>query len=204
MSTGEAHAGPGALARGLSGRAGPGRGLLAAGARRLVAADRRLYATVAASPAPWLDEPVRRLSQSADQSRLWLAVAAGLAAFGGPDGRRAARRGVAAIAVASATVNIGAKSLRPRQRPDRVAARVPPARQVAMPASGSFPSGHSASAFAFACCVGGRLPRAAWPLRLLAAAVAYSRVHTGVHYPGDVIIGSLIGAAIGRALAGWR
>jgi membrane-associated phospholipid phosphatase len=38
-------------------------------------------------------------------------------------------------------------------------------------------------------------------LRGLAAAVAYSRVHTGVHYPGDVIVGSLIGATIGEATA---
>ena len=30
--------------------------------------------------------------------------------------------------------------------------------------------------------------------RLLAGAVAYSRVHTGVHYPGDVVIGSIVGA----------
>jgi undecaprenyl-diphosphatase len=38
-------------------------------------------------------------------------------------------------------------------------------------------------------------------LRFLAAAVAYSRVHTGVHYPGDVVVGSLIGAGTGQALA---
>ncbi len=39
------------------------------------------------------------------------------------------------------------------------------------------------------------------PLRGLAAAVAYSRVHTGVHYPGDVIIGAVVGATIGEATA---
>jgi len=32
--------------------------------------------------------------------------------------------------------------------------------------------------------------------------VAYSRVHTGVHYPGDVVVGSLIGEGIGQAVAG--
>jgi membrane-associated phospholipid phosphatase len=37
------------------------------------------------------------------------------------------------------------------------------------------------------------------PLRGLAAVVAYSRVHTGVHYPGDVIVGSVVGATIGEA-----
>ena len=33
----------------------------------------------------------------------------------------------------------------------------------------------------------------------LATAVAYSRVHTGVHYPGDVIIGSLAGLLLAEA-----
>jgi undecaprenyl-diphosphatase len=42
---------------------------------------------------------------------------------------------------------------------------------------------------------------AAAPLRSLAAVVGYSRVHTGVHYPGDVIIGALIGSTIGEAVA---
>jgi membrane-associated phospholipid phosphatase len=63
-----------------------------------------------------------------------------------------------------------------------------------MPESGSFPSGHPASAFAFAYAVGRNLPELAVPIRLLAGGVAYSRVHTGVHYPADVVIGSILGA----------
>jgi undecaprenyl-diphosphatase len=39
-------------------------------------------------------------------------------------------------------------------------------------------------------------------LEVLAALVGYSRIHTGVHYPGDVVIGSLIGATIGQ-MVGW-
>jgi undecaprenyl-diphosphatase len=70
-----------------------------------------------------------------------------------------------------------------------------------MPRSASFPSGHAASAFAFASAVGGSLPVAAVPLRSLATVVGYSRVHTGVHYPGDVVIGALIGTTIGEAVA---
>jgi undecaprenyl-diphosphatase len=38
-------------------------------------------------------------------------------------------------------------------------------------------------------------------LHFLAAAVAYSRVHTGVHYPGDTVIGAVIGSAAGQAVA---
>jgi membrane-associated phospholipid phosphatase len=36
-------------------------------------------------------------------------------------------------------------------------------------------------------------------LRALAALVAYSRVHTGVHFPGDVVIGSLLGTVCSEA-----
>jgi undecaprenyl-diphosphatase len=71
-----------------------------------------------------------------------------------------------------------------------------------MPASTSFPSGHAASGFAFAAAIGRDQPWLGIALRFLAAAVGYSRVHTGVHYPGDVVVGSLIGESTGQAVAG--
>jgi undecaprenyl-diphosphatase len=71
-----------------------------------------------------------------------------------------------------------------------------------MPSSSSFPSGHSASGFAFATAVGRDMPLLAFPLRALAAAVAYSRVHTGVHYPADAVVGSLAGGATGLIVGG--
>ncbi len=62
-----------------------------------------------------------------------------------------------------------------------------------MPASRSFPSSHAAVVFAGA--AGRAMPVASLPLHALAALVAYSRVHTGVHYPLDVIVRSLMGAS---------
>jgi undecaprenyl-diphosphatase len=160
--------------------------------------DVALYGAVAETPTPTLDRPFRRLSDAADRSRLWIGIAAALAAAGGRPGRRAAATGLVAVALDSALVNVGFKFAARRARPDRDAAGVPVGRRVPMPHSASFPSGHAASAFAFATAVPQTLPAAGAPLLLLAAAVGYSRVHTGVHYPGDVVIGSLIGATVGQ------
>jgi undecaprenyl-diphosphatase len=142
-----------------------------------------------------------RLSRAADYSRLSLASAAVLALTGGRKGRRAAVIGLASVAVTATVANLIAKPLGRRRRPDRIAQEVPLARQVRMPVSSSFPSGHSAAAFAFATGVAHVSPSAAVPLRVLAALVAYSRVHTGVHYPGDVVAGSLLGAALAATTA---
>jgi membrane-associated phospholipid phosphatase len=164
--------------------------------------DRAVYSAVAETPTPVLDRPIRGLSRAADRSRLWLGIAMAMAAVGGRDSRRAAGAGLVALAVDSAVVNMGFKLAARRRRPDRESARVPALRQVPMPHSASFPSGHAASGFAFANAVGQTLPTAAAPLRLLASVVGYSRVHTGVHYAGDVVMGAVIGAAIGE-LVGW-
>jgi membrane-associated phospholipid phosphatase len=158
--------------------------------------DLAVYAAIAATETPALDRVLSKLTRAADYSKLSLAAAAGLAAFGGPSGRRAAGGGLASLAVTATVVNLGFKLAARRRRPNP--AGVPLARQVPMPVSRSFPSGHSAAAFAFATGVGDVLPAAAIPLRGLAATVAFSRVHTGVHYPGDVIAGALTGVTLGQ------
>ena len=181
------------LARRVEVRRGPAARRVEA-LRELGAVDQAVYAAVADTPTAVLDEPVRRLSEAANRSRLWLGIAAAIALFGGRRGRRAAVEGVVAIGVTSATVNLGLKPIANRRRPDRLDPDLPTARNVPMPKSSSFPSGHAASAFAFTYAVGRQLPGLAVPMGLLAGGVAYSRVHTGVHYPGDVIVGSILGA----------
>lgn len=160
--------------------------------RELGAVDQATYEAVARTPTPRLDRPVRALSQSANHSRLWFAIAALYALFGGSRGRRAAVEGIIAIGVTSAAVNLGFKQVFRRRRPDR-ASGPHSERHALMPSSKSFPSGHSAAAFAFAQAVSRHFPGTAVPLRMLAGSVAYSRVHVGVHYPGDVVIGSILG-----------
>ena len=75
------------LADGLARRGGPGRQRAAGGLRELGAVDRAVYGAVAATPTPSLDEPLRRLSNAANNSGLWLAIAGGLGVAGeGPAG----------------------------------------------------------------------------------------------------------------------
>jgi undecaprenyl-diphosphatase len=154
--------------------------------------DQALYTALAQTPTPALDRGMQALSNAANYSRLWLGVAGVLALVGGRSGRRAAAQGLVSLGVTSAFVNIVVKRAGRRARPKRPVQQVA-ARVVRMPTSDSFPSGHSASAFAFSTGVGSGWPLVAVPLHAAAGAVAYSRVHTGVHFPGDVVVGSILG-----------
>jgi membrane-associated phospholipid phosphatase len=167
--------------------------------RRLGRLDRAAYRAVAEVSTPLLDGPLRRVADFANFSKPWFVVAGVLALFGGPRGRKAAVTGVAAIGVTSFVVNQPMKLARERRRPDRRQLGVPESRWVQMPSTTSFPSGHAASAAAFAVSVGDVVPGLKLPLRAAAAVVAFSRVYTGVHYPGDVLAGATVGTLVGWA-----
>lgn len=132
--------------------------------REMGAVDRAVYQAVADTPTPQLDANVRRLSNAANFSRLWLGLAAAIAVLGGKRGHRAALEGVVAIGATSAAVNLGIKPVARRRRPERASDTSGQARFVSMPESTSFPSGHAASAFAFAYAVGRHLPGLAVPI----------------------------------------
>jgi membrane-associated phospholipid phosphatase len=165
--------------------------------------DLAVYAAVARTATPRLDRAMAGLSDAADYSRLSIASGGALALLGGARGRRAAAMGLGSVAVTAAVANLVLKPLSGRRRPDRAMQEVPAVRQVRMPASTSFPSGHTAAAFAFATGVGHTAPAAGIPLHGLAALVGYSRIHTGVHFPGDVIAGALLGTVLAQATTHW-
>ncbi len=160
-------------------------------------ADEAAFTKISHRRARVLDATMPELSTAANHSLLWFLVAAGLGAFGGRRGRRAATRGVLAIACASAVSSGILKRLLPRRRPSLDSFPFIGLRR--RPASSSMPSGHAASAAAFATAAAIELPVAAVPLAALAGAVAYSRIYNGVHYPGDVILGGAIGVGVAAA-----
>ncbi|WP_433410597.1 bifunctional phosphatase PAP2/diacylglycerol kinase family protein [Saccharomonospora azurea] len=155
----------------------------------------------AALPQTRLDPALTRLSRSADKGRLWWTIAAGLATRKGPT-RRAALRGLVALAGASAAANLVGKPLLPRRRP--AAEVVPELRRLhRRPTSSSFPSGHAASAAAFVTAAALESPALGAALAPVGAAVAYSRVHTGVHWPSDIGAGAAIGVLVALATRHW-
>jgi membrane-associated phospholipid phosphatase len=64
---------------------------------------------------------------------------------------------------------------------------------VSLPHSAAFPSGHAATSFACATVLSALVPRVAPAFYLLAAAIAYSRLYVGVHWPLDVVGGAALG-----------
>ncbi len=155
--------------------------------------DETIFRQVADWKSPILDATLPGLSETASYSRIWIGVSLGLAAFGGSRGRRSAALGMAAIGVTSALTNIALKGVSKRPRPQR---EVPEARRLVHPVSTSFPSGHTASAAAFSGVVGQEIPGLWLPLNALAGLVGFSRIYTGVHYPGDVLAGWLVGKSV--------
>jgi undecaprenyl-diphosphatase len=164
--------------------------------------DLRILRRVAGHRSAALDRTMPALSRAANHGVLWEAVAAALAATGNRQARRAALRGLVALGVASVSANVLSKRLVRRVRP--AAELVPLIRRPhPIPITTSFPSGHSASAAAFATAVALEAPALAVPVAALAGGVAVSRVVTGAHFPTDVLAGVALGAGVATATQIW-
>jgi membrane-associated phospholipid phosphatase len=93
----------------------------------------------------------------------------------------------------SAGITVIMKATIKRERPFNT---YPEIEKLSPGGSYSFSSGHTSSAFANATALTFAFPKwyVAAPSFLWAGAIGYSRMHLGVHYPSDVIVGAAIGA----------
>jgi undecaprenyl-diphosphatase len=132
---------------------------------------------------------VRRYSHLGEHGGIWIAGGATAALL---DRRRRRRwlRATAAVGAAYAT-STTIKLIVNRKRP--AVEDLP--HLMATPTGLSFPSSHSSSSFAAARAFGALVPGA--PLQIAAAAMAFSRLYLGVHYPSDIAAGALLGTVIG-------
>jgi diacylglycerol kinase family enzyme/membrane-associated phospholipid phosphatase len=163
--------------------------------------DKRLHAFIGRLPTTPLDRWLRRLSTFANHGRLWVVLGVLLAIRKGPT-RRGAIRGLGSLAFSSALVNVVLKHIFGRVRPDLENLQAH-RRLRREPGTLSFPSGHSSSAAAFVTGVAMESPLVGAALAPVALGVGYSRVHVGVHYPGDVVAGLAVGGAVAAATQHW-
>jgi undecaprenyl-diphosphatase len=152
--------------------------------------------------AGWLDPVFEGLSYAGRLGLLWIVLALVLCGLY----RRWGVFALTVMAVVLADWTAAAlKALVDRSRPPL---RYPePKTLVPLPHDASFPSGHAATSFAAATMLSFAFPKLAPALYVLAAAVAFSRVYVGVHYPLDVLGGAALGVlvAVGlRALVNRR
>ncbi|MGK5110470.1 bifunctional phosphatase PAP2/diacylglycerol kinase family protein [Geodermatophilus sp. CPCC 205506] len=164
--------------------------------------DARLHSLVGGLPTSRAaDTWLRRLTTTADHGKLWFVVAALLLTRRGSL-RRGAIRGLGSLAMSSSLVNAVLKRVFGRRRPDLGSHPVQRLLHRSL-TTHSFPSGHSASAAAFVTGVALEAPVAGAALAPVGLAVGYSRVHVGVHYPGDVVAGLAVGAAVAMGTRIW-
>jgi len=138
---------------------------------------------------PAAERAVARFSRVGEHGAVWLALGAAATALDRP--RRARWRCALSTIALAYTANTAIKLLVRRRRPELEGL---PA-LTATPTRLSFPSAHASTSFAGALAYS-RAGLPAAPLYALAGGLALSRLYLGVHYPSDLIAGSLLGSAV--------
>lgn len=135
---------------------------------------------------PTVLEGPMRIATDIGKPQNVLGVLLAVAISGGAAGPATARRAILALVPTNLLVE-GTKRLVNRTRPDGESKR----------SNASFPSSHSANAFAIAIVFSRRWRRLAPVFLLFAVAVGFSRIYLNRHFLSDVLFGAILGVACG-------
>jgi YegS/Rv2252/BmrU family lipid kinase len=149
---------------------------------------------------PVVDWAMRAVSRATHHGEVWIAILLAGVLFDTRAGLRAMLDVLPALLLTTLTVNFGLKRLARRPRP--FIAQVKAVVVGRRPSDASFPSGHTAAAFAGAWLLSIHYPRWSIAYYAYATLVGWSRVHLGVHYPGDILVGAGIGILLAMAYQG--
>ena len=168
--------------------------------RLISSGDRKLMLRVHRWQAPhWIRRWMLLASKGGD-GWLWSAIGAILLLWGGDRRYDALTAGFESVIVSQVVFRL-LKRMTGRERPYTVEPHcwsmlLPPDRF-------SFPSGHTMSAFAIAVSLGAYYPSLLVGMLFCAASVGASRIILGLHYLSDVVVGVMVGSAIGVAMVEW-
>ena len=126
----------------------------------------------------------------------WVFILAGLLLAAHKSTRRQGIITLIALLLDAILVNLALKPIFSRIRPYTLRPDI--SLLVPMLKDFSFPSGHTAVAFAFSFSLFWKQKRVAYWALMLALTIGFSRLYLYMHYPSDVLFGALFGA-----LCGW-
>ncbi len=161
--------------------------------RRILGADEWLLLAMRRLHGPSRTRVARALTTAGD-GRSWTVVGCALLASCNPTAMRLGLRLAAGAGIATLATQALKRSLT-RARPTKAIEGFQALADD--PDAFSFPSGHTAAAFAVAAAFAGEAYGAGPASLLLAIGIGLSRVYLGAHYPLDVVAGATIGTLAG-------
>lgn len=148
----------------------------------------------------WADIIMGTVTTLGNYGGVWIVMCIVLAVF-----KRTRKMGLCvalSLVIVLVSVNAVLKPCVDRQRPFEIESELAESIDIALPDDGSFPSGHTAAAFAAAAAVLRYNRKWGVAVSVCAVVMGMSRLYFAVHFPSDVAAGAVVGICAG-VVGGW-